>query len=162
MALSRHKDQRKLQRKVLDEPKGEHQKHMLWETSIEISINIHRTSLDGDGCGSWVNRVSKTTREEEDIQVGAKSRMPEVSRKLALGRESQQKRCQSRPRTKSKGSKSLIERFTFMTQVDLSHGRDKTPEATDQEDLTPSPSPRRGNIFHGQCRRLRRGGYQRR
>jgi hypothetical protein len=31
----------------------------------------------------------------------------------------------------------LIGRFAFITEVDPSHGRDKTPEVTDPEDLIP-------------------------
>jgi hypothetical protein len=88
--------------------------------------------------GAGLTELTKQPeRRKKPIRVGAKSRMPEVSRKRALGRESRQKRCQSRPRTRSKGSESLIERFTFITQVDPSHGRDKTPEATDPEDMIP-------------------------
>jgi hypothetical protein len=85
----------------------------------------------GTVAGAGLTELTKQPeRRKKAIRVGAKSRMPEVSRKRVLGIESRQKRCQSRPRTRSK-------RFTFITQVDPSHGRDKTPEATDPEDLIP-------------------------
>jgi phosphoketolase len=94
MGLSRHKDGRNLQRKVLEEAKGEHKTYTLGETSIKISINIHQTPLDGGAvAGAELTELEKQLkRKKRDIQFGAKSRMPEASRKRAPGRESGQYR----------------------------------------------------------------------
>jgi hypothetical protein len=70
--------------------------------------------LDGGTVAELTELEKQLKRKKRDIQFGAKSRMPEVSRKRAPGRESGQYRYQSQPRRRSKGSKSLIERFTFI------------------------------------------------
>jgi hypothetical protein len=138
MALSRHKDQRKLQRKVLDQPKGEHQKHTLWETRIKISINIHRTSLDGDVCRSWVNRVNKTTREEEERHTGrCKVQDAGSEQKAGPGKRVTAEEMPVTTQNKIKGQR-VLDREIYVHNTGRPFAwRDKTPEATDPEDLIP-------------------------
>jgi hypothetical protein len=93
-------------------------------------------SFDGaSDHGSWVDGVRKKTREEEERHTVQREIHAGSGQKAGMGRKSRRKRCQSRPRTRSKGSKSLIEIFMFITQVEPSQGRAKTPEAADPEDL---------------------------
>ncbi|KAJ7336119.1 hypothetical protein DFH08DRAFT_813366 [Mycena albidolilacea] len=105
----------------------------MWELGIDIRINVDWTGIrcKYEQEGELVKDIKKSQTAKNEI-----TSLREI-KKRAFRRESQRRRCQSRPRIRSKGNGSLIARFTLITQVDPSQGGDKTPEATEPEDLMP-------------------------
>jgi hypothetical protein len=114
---------------------------MLRKTSIETSINIHRTIWDGGNSHRiCVNGVRKTTREQdeghtvrcEDQDAGSEQKTG-IEKRVTVTAEEMPVTTQN----KIEGQRILGIEIMFIAQAKPSQGRDKTPEATDPEDLIP-------------------------